>query len=102
MAQREGKSSKQLQVCSILASTGVRLGAKYYAGKRKVTQPGSRALEPMAVLLKKLLSSVSDALNAPICKTTVMIDVRSTYIRIEEVSVFDLRSVQGNLTDRDA
>ncbi|KAF8969879.1 Metallo-dependent phosphatase [Flammula alnicola] len=56
-------------------------------GKRHITAPGSRSSESMSKLLKTLLSSVSSALKAPLCKTTVMIDVRSYYIRVTESPV---------------
>ncbi|KAF9472767.1 flagellar associated protein [Pholiota conissans] len=56
-------------------------------GKRHVTQPGSRSSEPMVKILKAVLSSVSSALKAPLCKSTVKIDVRSSYIRTTESPV---------------
>ncbi|PPQ64016.1 hypothetical protein CVT24_009390 [Panaeolus cyanescens] len=60
---------------------------KSITGKRHVTQPGSKSSETMSELLKKLLSSVTDALSAPVCKTSVTIDVRSAYIRVQESPV---------------
>ncbi len=57
------------------------------SGKRHVVEPGSKSSEPMAKLLKTLLSSVSLALKAPLCQSTVMIDVRSSYIRTTEVGI---------------
>ncbi|KAH9484179.1 Trifunctional nucleotide phosphoesterase protein YfkN [Psilocybe cubensis] len=53
-------------------------------GKRHVTQPGYRSSKKMTKLLKNLLGSISSALKAPICRTDVMIDVRSYYIRVTE------------------
>ncbi|KAF4614842.1 hypothetical protein D9613_002892 [Agrocybe pediades] len=53
----------------------------------KHTKPGSRASENMAKMLKDLLDSVSSSLKAPICKTEVMLDVRSQYIRVQESPV---------------
>jgi len=53
-------------------------------GKRHCTQPGSKSSERMSKLLEKLLSSVSSSLKAPVCKTDVELDCRSSVVRIEE------------------
>ncbi|KAF9036929.1 Metallo-dependent phosphatase [Hymenopellis radicata] len=53
-------------------------------GKRHSIQPGSKSLEKLATILKKLLSSVSNTLKAPVCQSTVPIDVRSQFIRTAE------------------
>jgi len=37
------------------------------------------------VILKDLTASVSESLNVPVCKTSVLLDVRSTVIRTDEV-----------------
>ena len=42
----------------------------------------------MAKLLEKLLSSVSSSLKAPVCKTDVVLDCRSSLVRTEEVCAF--------------
>ncbi len=42
--------------------------------------------ERIAKLLESLLSSVSSALKAPICKTAVELDLRSSLIRVQEAS----------------
>ncbi|KAJ3515958.1 hypothetical protein NLJ89_g1419 [Agrocybe chaxingu] len=56
-------------------------------GKRHTVKPGMRSSEPLAELLKDLLSSVSSALKAAVCKTEAMIDVRSYFIRVQESPV---------------
>ncbi|KAI0683632.1 Metallo-dependent phosphatase [Cytidiella melzeri] len=53
-------------------------------GIRHCTQPGSKSSDRISKLLEKLLSSVSDALKAPVCKTDVEIDCRSSVVRIGE------------------
>lgn len=54
-------------------------------GKRYNITPDLRKSEALAEILKKLLSSVDSTLKAPVCKTTVMVDVRGTFIRTTEV-----------------
>lgn len=56
-------------------------------GIRHRVVPGMRSSKPLADLLKALLSSVDKALKAPLCKTDVELNVRSEYIRQEEVKV---------------
>ncbi|KAG6833489.1 hypothetical protein H0H87_006061 [Tephrocybe sp. NHM501043] len=63
---------------------------KRITGKRHMIRPGSRSSEPMQKLLKTLLSSVSDTMNVPVCKTDATIDCRSQFIRTAE-------SAAGNL-----
>ena len=46
----------------------------------------------MSKLLEKLLSSVSSTLKAPVCKTDVELDCRSTTVRIAEVGSVMLRT----------
>ncbi|KAJ7168132.1 Metallo-dependent phosphatase-like protein [Mycena crocata] len=53
-------------------------------GKRHSTKAGSESSEKLTGILKTVLSSVSSTLKAPVCKTTVAIDVRSHLIRTEE------------------
>ncbi|KAI0670630.1 Metallo-dependent phosphatase [Trametes maxima] len=55
-------------------------------GKHHETKPGSRKSERVANLLKDLLSSVSSALKAPVCKTDVEMDLRSNIIRVQETA----------------
>jgi len=57
---------------------------KTIRGKRHTTQPNSRSSDNMSKLLKSLLSSVSSALKAPVCKSNTEIDVRSRLIRVGE------------------
>lgn len=57
---------------------------KSITGKRHTILPSSRASGSMKKLLETLLSSVSETLKAPVCKTTTTIDVRSQYIRTGE------------------
>ncbi len=45
----------------------------------------------VAEVLKNVLSSVSSAMKAPVCRTTVELDLRSRYIRIGEVSTQAIR-----------
>ncbi|KAG6812759.1 hypothetical protein H0H92_000674 [Tricholoma furcatifolium] len=63
---------------------------KRITGKRHTVLPGCRSSEKMQKLLKDLLSSVSDTMDAPVCKTAAVIDCRSQYIRTDE-------SAAGNL-----
>ncbi|KAJ6547135.1 Metallo-dependent phosphatase-like protein [Mycena capillaripes] len=53
-------------------------------GKRHSTKPGAKSSEKLTEILKTVLSSVSSTLKAPVCNTTVAIDVRSQMIRTEE------------------
>ncbi|TFK42780.1 Metallo-dependent phosphatase-like protein [Crucibulum laeve] len=55
-------------------------------GCRHSIQASLRSSETMAKLLKTILSSVSSTLKAPVCKTTVPIDVRSQLIRTDETA----------------
>jgi len=57
-------------------------------GKRHEIIPSMRSSKPFADLLKSLLSSVDKTLKAPLCKTDVMVDVRSTFIRVQEVEYY--------------
>ncbi|KAH9901135.1 Metallo-dependent phosphatase [Cubamyces lactineus] len=59
---------------------------KSIRGKHHETKPGSRKNERIANLLKDLLSSVSSALKAPVCKTEVELDLRSSVIRAQETA----------------
>jgi 5'-nucleotidase len=61
---------------------------KQIPGKRHSVSPGSRSSESLKKLLATLLSGISLTLKAPVCKTTVMIDVRSQFIRTAEVFWF--------------
>lgn len=54
-------------------------------GVRRCTEPGSKSNERMTKLLEKLLSSVSSTLKAPVCKTDVEMDCRSSLVRVGEV-----------------
>ncbi|KAJ7684723.1 Metallo-dependent phosphatase-like protein [Mycena polygramma] len=53
-------------------------------GKRHSTKPNSKSSEALTKILKTVLSGVSSTLKAPVCNTTVPIDVRSQIIRTEE------------------
>ncbi|KAJ7349288.1 Metallo-dependent phosphatase-like protein [Mycena albidolilacea] len=53
-------------------------------GKRHSTKPGSNSSEKLSEIVKTVLGSVSSTLKAPVCNTTVAIDVRSQIIRTEE------------------
>jgi 2',3'-cyclic-nucleotide 2'-phosphodiesterase (5'-nucleotidase family) len=54
-------------------------------GRKHSIIPGMRSSTPLAELLKTLLSSIGATLKTPICKTNVLVDVRSTHIRLAEV-----------------
>ena len=58
------------------------------AGTRYSTQPNSKKNARIAKLLEAILSSVSDALKAPVCKSEVELDLRSQLIRVQEVGPF--------------
>ncbi|KAI0721526.1 Metallo-dependent phosphatase [Cerioporus squamosus] len=55
-------------------------------GKHHETKPDMKKNERIAKLLESLLSSVSSALKAPICKTAVELDLRSSLIRVQETA----------------
>ncbi|CDO69028.1 hypothetical protein BN946_scf184834.g35 [Trametes cinnabarina] len=57
---------------------------KQVRGKHHETKPGSKKSERVAKLLENLLSSVSSALKAPVAKTEVELDLRSSIIRVQE------------------
>ncbi|KAI0818817.1 Metallo-dependent phosphatase [Irpex lacteus] len=57
---------------------------KSIKGIRHCTQPNSKSSERLGKILEKLLSSVSTALKAPVCKTDIEIDCRSSVVRIGE------------------
>ncbi|KAI0362720.1 Metallo-dependent phosphatase [Trametes cingulata] len=59
---------------------------KAIRGKHHETKPGSKKSERVAKLLHDLLSSVSSALKAPVCKTAVELDLRSSIIRVQETA----------------
>ncbi|EMD38646.1 hypothetical protein CERSUDRAFT_113824 [Gelatoporia subvermispora B] len=59
---------------------------KEIRGKHHETKPGSRKSERIAKLLESLLSSVSDALKAPVCKSAAELDLRSALIRTQETA----------------
>ncbi|KAI0637232.1 Metallo-dependent phosphatase-like protein [Trametes polyzona] len=59
---------------------------KTIRGKHHETKPGSKKSERVAKLLENLLSSVSSALKAPVCKTEVELDLRSSIIRVQETA----------------
>ncbi|KAG6874324.1 hypothetical protein C0995_001549 [Termitomyces sp. Mi166 len=58
---------------------------KRITGKRHRILPEIKSSEPMQKLLKTLLSSVSDTMDAPVCKTATTIDCLSQFIRTAEV-----------------
>lgn len=57
-------------------------------GKRHEILPELRSKESLGDLLKKLLKSVDSTLKAPVCEVTNTVDVRSGFIRLQEVSIF--------------
>jgi 5'-nucleotidase len=57
-------------------------------GKRRVTEPSMPKSEKMSELLKKLLASVGSSLKAPVCQSTVQLDLRGYHIRTTEVCPF--------------
>ncbi|KZT11516.1 Metallo-dependent phosphatase [Laetiporus sulphureus 93-53] len=59
---------------------------KEIRGKRHQTKPGSKKNQRIANLLKDILASVSDALKKPVCKTDVVLDLRSELIRTRETA----------------
>ncbi|KZP23681.1 Metallo-dependent phosphatase [Athelia psychrophila] len=65
---------------------------KQIVGKRHSTKPGSEGSPELAELLENLLSGVSSAMKAPVCKTEFELDLRSQFIRTAEAS----QSAAGN------
>lgn len=56
-------------------------------GRKHSIRPGMRSSESLAKLLKTLLSSINVSLKTPICKTNVLVDVRTSHIRLTEVTL---------------
>ncbi|PIL23766.1 hypothetical protein GSI_13516 [Ganoderma sinense ZZ0214-1] len=59
---------------------------KAITGKHIETTPDYRKSQPLAELLKDVLSTVSSALKAPVCKSAVELDLRSSLIRVQEIA----------------
>ncbi|KAL0567578.1 hypothetical protein V5O48_014416 [Marasmius crinis-equi] len=59
---------------------------KSISGRRHTIKPDMPSSEELSQLLKKLLSSVSSSLKAPVCKSTVSLNLRSSIIRTEETA----------------
>ncbi|EKM82846.1 hypothetical protein AGABI1DRAFT_53371 [Agaricus bisporus var. burnettii JB137-S8] len=57
---------------------------KHIAGKRHVIVPGMESSASLSEILKNVLSSVSSATKAPVCQSTVTLDLRSSHIRVGE------------------
>ncbi|KAF9459374.1 Metallo-dependent phosphatase-like protein [Collybia nuda] len=57
---------------------------KRITGTRHTITPSYRSSPTMKNLLKTLLDNVSSTLKAPVCRTTVTLDVRSQFIRTAE------------------
>ncbi|KAL1709989.1 Metallo-dependent phosphatase-like protein [Schizophyllum commune] len=53
-------------------------------GKHHETKPGSPGSQGLKEVLKTVLSSITDTLKAPLCKTTTVLDCRSQLVRVEE------------------
>lgn len=57
-------------------------------------KPGMRSCDKLQKILDSVLQSVDSSLSSPICKLATQLDVRSQFIRVEEVSkssLFELR-----------
>ena len=63
------------------------------SGRRLETKPDMPQSQTLKETLKSVLDSVSASLKAPVAKTDVEIDLRSQYIRTEEVRFCEDRSV---------
>ncbi|KAL0947321.1 hypothetical protein HGRIS_013440 [Hohenbuehelia grisea] len=57
---------------------------KKITGKRHIIKPGSKSSPTMSHIVEKVLSSVGSTLKAPVCRTTVPINLQSQLIRTEE------------------
>ncbi|KAL1746984.1 Metallo-dependent phosphatase-like protein [Schizophyllum fasciatum] len=53
-------------------------------GKHHETKPGSPGSESLQNVLNTVLSSITETLKAPLCKTTTVLDCRSQLVRVEE------------------
>lgn len=62
-------------------------GADESTGKHHIIQPGMESSAKLTEILKNVLSSVTSAMKAPVCRSTVKLDLRSKYIRVDEVRV---------------
>jgi hypothetical protein len=60
-------------------------GSNFAQGKRHVILPGMESSASLSNILKEVLSSVSSATKAPVCQSTVTLDLRSSQIRVSEV-----------------
>ena len=57
------------------------------AGRRLAPSPSEPGSPQLKEILDKLLSSVSETLKVPLCRTQTVLDVTSPKIRTEEVSI---------------
>lgn len=64
-------------------------------GKRHVIVPGMESSASLSEILKNVLSSVSSATKAPVCQSTVTLDLRSSHIRVGEVGDLSLSYKTG-------
>ena len=58
------------------------------SGKRHEIRPGMPSSKNLQEILSGLLLSVSEALKVPACITEVELDLRSQFLRTDEVCVF--------------
>lgn len=55
-------------------------------------KPGMRSCEKLQQILGSVLQSVDSSLGSPLCKLATQLDVRSQFIRVEEVLHFSILS----------
>jgi hypothetical protein len=61
---------------------------RWCTGKRHEIRPGMPASKNLQKILSGLLSSISEALKVPACITEVELDLRSRFLRTDEVCGF--------------
>jgi 5'-nucleotidase len=81
-AASDERSSKISRVSPAISRYPSTLTNHVKSGVHHSTKPGSKKSEELTTIL--VISSVSSSLKAPVCKTSVQLDVRSQYIRTAE------------------
>ncbi|KAF9452854.1 Metallo-dependent phosphatase [Macrolepiota fuliginosa MF-IS2] len=57
---------------------------KNVTGKHHAITPEMQSSAKLSEILKNVLSSVNSAMKAPVCRSTITLDLRSRYIRVDE------------------
>jgi 5'-nucleotidase len=74
-----GSSSSALYLCPVLRVI-------FMPGNHHIIRPGMRSNEELQRIIDHLLEAVGSTLKAPLCRLVSELDLRSQYLRTEEVS----------------